>query len=119
MDALSKYQQTAKRIIDALNSDNFKLDMFSYTDESECGTTFCLAGWLAHKDDYPEDYLSGTGAFNYGAYAADLVGRGRYYESLFLFSSYWPNDKEAAIKRCEYVLKHDDCPDEEFWSDYE
>lgn len=128
---LSKYQQTAKRIIEVLKSDEFELNMQLYNNrcdgnmpEHACGTTFCLAGWLAFKDNYPSEYIElyddGDEVFCHISYSKMLIGECRSTDSwVFLFGSEWSNDKEKAIKRAEYVLEHGIYPSEELWSEYE
>ena len=125
MATLSKFQETAKRILDF--PEDMNLHMASYSSEpvSElvdrkhtCGTTFCLAGWLAYKDGYPEEYYI-NGWFAHTEYSEDLIGNVSIDSWEFLFDFIWPNDKELAIKRAEYVLEHGSHPPKELWSDYE
>lgn len=120
MTELSKYQQTAKRILEL--EDNFKLNMTmfcslnnSLNEEHECGTTYCLAGILAHQDGYPKEYISCiSGYFFYWSYSEDLIGFGiEENEWRFLFSEFWSNSLEHAKKRAQYVLENDACPNEE------
>lgn len=123
MNKLSKYQETAKRAIEVLKSDEFELNMSNYNSkfaivEHGCGTTFCILGWLAFKDGYPSEFRNGI-SFNHDYYSHELIGNRSDSEWVFLFGSNWFNDKEKAIKRAEYVLAHDCCPNRREWSDYD
>jgi hypothetical protein len=108
-----KYKAVAQRIIGF--TDTFKLRMGSFcADEAKamadkaCDTTFCLAGWLAHLDDYPKQYLLAAGnGFNYLTYSYDLIGStesDRYWH--WLFDDYWDDDLYQAKARAQYVLNH-------------
>lgn len=128
MSNLSKYQETAKRIIEVLNYDEFELNMDTYNSdgrilentivgEDTCGTSFCLAGWLAHKDDYPTEFFL-YGRFDHDEYANSLLDGDSDFEWEFLFGPRWPNDKEAAIKRAQYVVDNGTHPPLSEWVDY-
>lgn len=83
----STLQKTAKRILN-FDDKKFTLDMGMYTSgETNCGTTYCLAGWLAFQDNYPEEFrsehryprrvgkleISDPLAFNYRDYSNSLL----------------------------------------------
>lgn len=128
MNNLSKYQETAKRIIEILKVDNFELNMGSYNSADaglvlghSCGTSFCLAGWLAYKDGYPEEYAYCETWFDHGAYSEDLIGNTESHVQdkwRFLFGTQWSDVKSLAIKRAEYVLEHDNYPHKSTWPAY-
>ena len=123
---LSKYQETAKRIIEVLKSDEFELDMQFFNSsedkrvEHTCGTTFCAAGFLDNLDNYPKEYRNSHNAFSYIAYSEDLIGDVRGTPEFsnnwkFLFSEIWPDDLTCLKKRAAYVLEHDDVPSTNEW----
>lgn len=122
-----KLRKTCERIV-ALE-DNFILKMGSFTSlhhnvddhqiilsgEHPCGTTYCIAGILAHLDGYPEQYSERDRSdFDYHAYIIgslmdDIPGSRltHYHYNEWLFSSSWPNSLEYAKIRAQYLLDHD------------
>lgn len=116
---LSKYQQTAKRILEL--EDNFNLEMRSFCsshpfiqEKHERETTYCLAGWLAYLDGYPEEYRGIK--FKHRKYSADLIGYSCYTDEWgFLFSANWSNSLEEAKKRAQYVLDNNSYPNKKCW----
>jgi hypothetical protein len=127
MTQLSKYQQTAKRIMEL---GDFDVDMVCFSNISnhssledlrrkahECGTTFCIAGRLAHIDGFPEAYWCGD-HFDFTGYSTDQCGHGLMSEEWdFLFSMSWPDSLQAAKERAGYVLEHDDSPCVSEWEE--
>lgn len=127
MATLSKFQETAKRILDFPEDMNLHMASYSSKPVSElvdrkhtCGTTFCAAGFLAHLDNYPKEYRNSHNAFSYIAYSEDLIGDERDTPEFsnnwkFLFSEIWPDDLTCLKKRAAYVLEHDDVPSTNEW----
>lgn len=123
---LSKYQEVAKRILE-IEEGSFSIRMKSYAsiycaatneiselNKGSCGTCFCLAGWLAHIDEYPVKYRYGSGnLFDHTAYMYDLVsgeGEDILKKTEFLFSVNWPDDLAEAKRRAQYVLDNGTYP---------
>lgn len=127
MNQLSDYQKTAHRI---LNLEDFDVDMVCFSNIAnhlslenlrrrahECGTTFCIAGRLAHIDGFPEAYWR-EDHFDFTSYSSDLCGH--YFTSAewdFLFSMSWPDSLQAAKDRATYVLLHDRPPHVSEWEE--
>ncbi|MBL4706031.1 MAG: hypothetical protein JKY54_16010 [Flavobacteriales bacterium] len=122
---LSGAQLTAFRILMMLGE--FKLDMRSYCSvnameqkpEPRCGTTFCLVGWLAFLDGYPDYYVEllengRTRTFQYQNYGLALVDNKKAFFD-FLFDEDWPNNWDAVETRAHYVLLHNDVPPLKNW----
>ena len=105
-----KLKQTLERIL-ALE-DDFKLEMGSFETVNSCGTSYCIAGILAAKDNYPKQFISDvTGKIEYIRYSYDLVnGSDDIWD--FLFSIQWPNCLAHAKKRAQYVLDNGDAPED-------
>lgn len=127
-------QKTAQRILDLLVDPHFILDMqtfssleddmptlYNSTSEAPCGTTFCLAGALAHQDGYPEEYRVEIGftSFRYLDYSLDLLGVRNGGSRLwnFLFDDRWDNNFDNAVLRAKYVLKYGKAPESWFYDD--
>lgn len=130
-----KIKAVCNRIIN-LDPKEFKLNMSSFCNQNyiskevlggnTCGTTFCLVGWLAQQDGYPEQYRTGTDdsgskfSFAYLAYSADFLGIDDVTKSplwQFLFIDFWPDKLNQAKKRAQYLLDND-CnypPDVDTW----
>ncbi|GEK54221.1 hypothetical protein [Pseudoalteromonas espejiana] len=127
MTQLSKYQHTAKRILEL---EPFEVDMVCFSNISnhtslenlrqranECGTTFCIAGRLAHIDGFPQEFWC-EDHFDFTGYSTELCGKGLMSEEWdFLFSMNWPDSLIEAKKRAAYVLKHDASPCTSEWED--
>ncbi|KPW03219.1 hypothetical protein AN390_01294 [Pseudoalteromonas sp. P1-11] len=127
MTQLSKYQHTAKRILEL---EPFEVDMVCFSNISnhsslenlrqranECGTTFCIAGRLAHIDGFPDEYWC-EDHFNFTGYSTELCGHSLMSEEWdFLFSMNWPDSLQAAKRRAAYVLEHDASPCKSEWED--
>lgn len=125
MAELSKYQQTAERILEL---EPFKIEMMCFTDlpmraglcelrerAHECGTAFCIAGRLAALDDFPDEYWKDD-HFDFRGYSTDLCGFNLMSDEWrFLFEAFWPDSLDAAKERAAYVLEHNDCPSYANW----
>lgn len=118
----SPLQQTCLRILD-FEEEDFTLDMRQFSmvgfkwrgvqveDPHACGTSFCLAGWLAFQDEYPGEYKTDGYPFEYLEYSQDLVMDNNHVWG-FLFSENWPNDLGHAKDRAHYLLVNGDAPEE-------
>lgn len=127
MTQLSKYQQTAKRIMEL---ETFEVDMVCFSsinnhlslenlrrEAHECGTTFCIAGRLAFIDGFPEAYWD-EDHFDFTGYSADVCGHSIMSDEWdFMFSMNWPDDLNAAKERAAYVLEFDKCPPATEWEE--
>lgn len=111
-----KQKETLQRIIDL---EPFHIDMTNFCSEDKvlqehvCGTTYCIAGRLAHLDEYPEEYRGVWGEeFNYDLYSASLLDSNREIPGLwsYLFDPCWPDDLESAKDRARYVLENERLP---------
>ncbi|WP_304634080.1 hypothetical protein [Pseudoalteromonas sp.] len=122
---LSGAQLTAFRILTMLGE--FKLDMQTFCSvnpmkkrpEPRCGTTFCLLGWLAFVDNYPDkfkeyDVDEELIGFDFRAYADVLLNQDKVMYH-FLFDGDWPSDWELAERRAHHVLLHGTFPDIDTW----
>lgn len=128
MTTQSKYQATAHRI---LNLEDFDVDMVYFSnianhlsledlrrEAHECGTTFCIAGRLAHIDGFPEAYWC-EDHFDFTHYSSDICGYDFFStEWDFLFAPWWPDDLDAAKERAAYVLEHGSAPPRDDWYDH-
>ena len=63
--------ENAKKCLEILNDDftlNFRVynsyDEGRVPEENVCGTSFCIAGWQAFKEGYPEEYRDEYPAFS-------------------------------------------------------
>lgn len=115
---MNKLQTTAEHVLKILGK--FNLGMMAYNSAglqrvsmlkelNVCGTTFCIAGYLAHDDGYPKEYCGpGNGWFSYNSYASDLIGvaSAGSKEFQFFFSPCWADVEDAARERMEFVLEH-------------
>lgn len=138
---MSKLVDTAKRCKEILQNTKYKLDMSDWAlvpgaeldeltfkvdnlkeiaaDKNVCGTTYCLAGFLALEDDYPEEYVDNAGYFDHIAFAEAAIGSGEFsHEYRFLFDAYWNSSLELAHKRLDYVIEHGSVPDFDEWKEY-
>lgn len=127
MAELSKYQWTAHRVLEL---EDFGVDMVCFSNipkpssledlrrkAHECGTTFCIAGRLAHLDGFPEEYWC-EDHFDFTGYSTDLCGHGLMSEEWdFLFNMNWPDSLQEAKKRATYVLLHDHSPCMSEWEE--
>lgn len=118
---LSRPQQVAKRLLSVIG--DFRLNMELYKGKSDCGTTYCLLGYLAHVDNYPERYLKRVfwkddPIFLYEDYKNDLIARNYKRFDTFLFHGHWNSGLDLAKARCQYVLDHNDTPPDEEWVKY-
>ena len=85
----------------------------------DCNTTYCAAGYLAHEDNYPDQYVGRDtqnpeigDCFRYQQYSENLIGFDR--ESLewtFLFHHDWPDNLASLKMRAKYVLENGKCPE--------
>lgn len=108
--------ENAKQCLEILN-DDFELNMSVYSsygggmvpEEDVCNTLFCLAGWQAHKEGYPEEYLKSDGEFHYYSYSKDKV---RDYGVIwsFFYDLRWCNNKEYAKKRMQFIIDNKAIP---------
>ena len=79
-------------------------------EENVCDTKFCIAGWQAYKEGYPEEYLNANGYFfNYGKFSFDKVDDNEDAWDFF-YSSRWSNDKEYAKERMRFVIENKAIP---------
>ena len=115
--------ETCKEIV-ALQ-DDFILDMEYFEDASNlCGTSYCIAGRLAHLDDYPKEFMeefefitSNEGVFNCARYSTTKIGDTDtpYFADSetwsFLFSELWPDNLIAAKERAQYVIDNGGIPE--------
>lgn len=135
---MSKLVEVAKRIIKVLKKEKFELKMSDFFGDGsalerdkpihECGTTLCIAGALAHLDGYPDEYNNpnDNDVFHYTRYSYNLLGLPSFCNSTseeddiwdYFFGSAWPDDKEQAIKRMEYVVKHGHIMPVDDWPKY-
>lgn len=111
--------ENAKQCLEILN-DDFELNMKFFNNHGEsivpeedvCNTSFCLAGWQAHIDGYPKEYLAVDGEFSdfdYYQYSKDKV-KDRYIWSFF-YDGRWCNNKEYARKRMKFTIDNKAIPD--------
>lgn len=103
--------ENAKQCLEILN-DDFTLDMNFYkchsvSEEDVCNTTFCIAGWQARKDGYPEEY-SIFGMFDYYRYSLNKVKNCDIWS--FFYDKYWCNNKEYARKRMQFIIDNKAIP---------
>lgn len=114
-----KYKRNAQEIKDILlNHPDFIPTMAVFCDAEgpkeyvkECGTQFCLAGYQAKLEDYPEEYLYSNGDFYYYEYSFDKIDvkyRDPYWD--FTYGASNPDCRDHAIKRMNAVLN---CESEE------
>lgn len=115
--------EVAKRILNITEHFEIRMTEFIGADSPsevigvpvhECKTTFCIAGYLAHKDNYPKKYrIHGDDpkpfAFDYHSYSYALLGRkGRSMVNnsvwSWFFSSAWDDSIEQAKFRAQYVV---------------
>jgi len=132
MVALSKFQETAQRILNF--PETFILDMGTYSSSQDddvtkrrahnCGTSYCAAGWLAYQDEYPEQYREDVAwypliLFRHAEYSAALIGHEQFgLEWTFLFGDFWSDTFESLKKRAHYVLNHNAVPPKNQWYQY-
>lgn len=121
--------QTAKRILRL--EETFQLDMSIYCTngddlerlldkaEHSCGTSYCLAGYLAHADGYPKKYRYADSigpAFDYTKYSKVLIGEDPNTHTSanwdWLFDSEWENSFEQAKARAQYVVDNHCIPED-------
>ena len=107
--------ENAKQCLEILN-DDFELNMRVYNDygvdmvpEGDvCDTSFCLAGWQAYKDGYPEEYRGyrygdeELSYFEYYRYSLNKVKDCDIWS--FFYDGRWCNDKEYARKRMQFII---------------
>tara|TARA_Y100001938_G_scaffold148835_1_gene233695 strand:+ start:530 stop:961 length:432 start_codon:yes stop_codon:yes gene_type:complete len=138
---MSKLVETAKRCKEILQNTEYKLDMVDWAivpgaefddytfkidrlkelaaDKNACGTTYCLAGFLALEADYPKEYVTSDGYFDHITFAADAVGTKEFStEYDFLFNAAWSSKLELVHKRLDYVIEHDAVPCLDDWKEY-
>lgn len=113
---LNKLQLLAKRILDEVLTQDFTLNMICYKNIKECGTSYCLAGYLAMLDNYPKEFRDIVTSdnlieeeFNYHKYSNSLIDN--KMEWSFLFNPLNSNSKEDAKTRCNYILEHGKIPE--------
>lgn len=94
----------------------------------ECGTSFCLAGLQAVEDNFPSEYVWGSGdsrEFNFTWYSKDKMGiddetidtlSNVYWD--FVYDATWPNTRESAIKRLNYIIENGDMPPVNLWREF-
>ena len=87
--------------------------------EHTCGTAYCLAGYQAALAGYPRKFLGG-GLFIYNDFIESLTGNGSWSDaSYFLYRSNWPDSREAALERIQYVIDHNgEYPPRSVWKDF-
>lgn len=111
-----KQKETLQRIIDL---EPFHINMTAFCSEDKvlqehtCGTTYCIAGRLAHLDNYPDEYRDSPHEdFNYDAYSTDILDDSKGIQGLwtYLFDPGWPDDLESAKDRARYVLENERLP---------
>ena len=89
--------------------------------EHPCGTSYCLVGYQAHLDGYPEKYFDSDNWFDYHPYSEDKCGYLSFYVYKhwdFIYDGDWPDTRESAIARCQYIIDHDgDIPDVDDWEE--
>lgn len=135
---MSKLVQTAKRCKEILQNTKYKFDMSDWVlleggeccgmaetlkataaDENVCGTSYCLAGFLALEADYPKEYVDDDGYFDHIAFAEAAIGHSDLsMEYDFLFHGAWSSKLKLAHKRLDYVIEHDAVPDYDDWKEY-
>ena len=123
----TKLVETAKKVLelpDTLDShvymrkfqgslDTISPDFMQSVQESPntCGTSFCIAGWLAAYDGFPKEHRDYSEIdkrnfhFKYIDYSETLTGQdSEDLEWKFLFFDYWPNSLKAAKKRAKHLI---------------
>lgn len=86
---------------------------------AECGTTYCLAGMQARLDNYPSEFVESLEIFNYRAYSRWKCGFNvDTNEWIFIYGGHWPDTRESAIARCQYIVANGAPPPQENWGDY-
>lgn len=84
-----------------------------------CGTAMCIAGMQACIDGYPKEYFCSEGFFDHEKFSEEKCGHDSFEkEWVFMYASYWPNDREKAIARCDYVIQHGNVPDRLEWDNF-
>lgn len=124
MKPLSKYQETAKRI---LAFPLINLRMYTYcslsnpTDKSrhECGTSYCAVGYLAYEDNYPEEFwgdYKDFENFKHTEYSEELTGvDSQSNEWQFLFAEDWPDEQDSLNLRAQHALEFNKAPPRSQW----
>jgi hypothetical protein len=96
-------------------------------DEHPCGTGYCVAGYQAHIEGYPKQYImveqtigGPIPRFDYFTFSEHKCGMGdERPEWTFLYGSHWPNTREAVIDRCNIIiLNNGNIPDQGTWQRY-
>src|SRR5690606_30971365 len=119
-----KIVENAKQCLEILN-DDFELDMSDFTskgnlklvkEEDVCGTSFCIAGWQAFKEGYPEKYRNGYSVkdedgdcFSYSLFSNSKVENNNEAWDFF-YSLLWSNDREYAKERMRFVIDNKAIP---------
>ena len=126
--------QNARECLAILEEDDFQLDMDKFIsspseddrkriikgrmegeDVSHCGTSFCIAGWQAFKEGYPEEYRDEYSAFSnpwfdhYSFTLSKVDDNTTAWE--FFYSSNWSNDREYAKERMKFVIENKAIPE--------
>lgn len=81
-----------------------------------CGTSFCLAGLQAMEEGYPKEFVDAIDDFDFVYFSASKITYCvNKYDPLeerevqkhwdFLYSEDWPNDRDATIRRLEYIVE--------------
>ena len=97
-------------------------------DAHPCGTGYCVAGYQAHVEGYPKQYVTeeqtvfgpGIPRFDYFTFSEQKCGMGDVRpEWEFIYGSHWPNTRESVIDRCNIIiLNHGNIPDRLTWHHY-
>jgi len=113
--------ENAKQCLEILN-DDFTLNFRVYNsyggdvvpEEDVCNTSFCLAGWQAHKDGYPEEYRGYRDGdeelsyFEHYRYSNDKIKGSDIWS--FFYDLRWCNNKEYARKRMQFIIDNKAIP---------
>lgn len=138
---MSKLVDTAKRCKEILQNTEYKLEMRDWAivqgeelddctfkadklkaraaEKNVCGTSYCLAGFLALEAGYPSEYVDDEGYFDHVAFATDAIGHEEFRpEYDFLFNAHWNSSLELTHKRLDYVIENDAVPEYADWKEY-
>ena len=63
-----------QQLIDAINWPSSQFEMSLWRNHTECGTAYCLGGWVAHLNGIGDNRIEGEVPFDVMEYAAEALG---------------------------------------------